>query len=184
MRMSIRLCVGMCGAAVFLAFCSDTLAQTPASSLPNLSPLVGERIEVIDEVGSVFTGRLLRVSEASLVLEADREIHESAAKQTEVSRGRIRQISRWEKDSVANGILVGALIGVAASAVIAAIPDTDEPMMTYLFLPGLGTGMAAGWIGDAVRHRKIPIFRALAPQVAIGPMLAAGRKGVAVSVRF
>jgi hypothetical protein len=159
--------------------------RPPPNSLPNLSLLVGERIEVTDEIGSVFTGRLLRVSETSLVLEADRKPDQSGpARPTEVSLGRIHRISRWEKDSVANGIIIGALIGVATAAVIAALPDTDEPMMGYTFLPGLGIGMAIGGIGDASRHRKIPIFQAVAPRVAVAPMLTGGRKGVAVSVSF
>ena len=185
MRTGIRRRVGIGGAVVFLAFCSDTQAQTPPSSLPNLSLLVGERIEVIDDVGSVFTGQLLRASDTSLALEADRKPDQSGpVKPTEVSLARVQRISRWEKDSVANGILIGALVGVATGAAIAAIPNTDEPMMGYMLIPSLGVGMAVGLIGDASTHRKIPIFQAAAPRVAVAPMLGGGRNGVAVRVSF
>jgi hypothetical protein len=172
---------------VFLAFCSDTQAQTPASSLPNLSLLVGERIEVTDEVGSVRTGRLLRVSETSLVLEAEAiQLLEIDQKGTEVLLRRIQRISRWERDSVANGIVYGALIGFGTSLGIGAIASryTDEPVGGMAFLPSLGIGMAIGGIVDASRHRKIPIFQAEVPRVAVAPMLTGGRKGIAVSVRF
>ena len=193
MRTDTRLHVGVTGSVivVLLCFYGIAQAQTAGSSLPNLSLLIGERIEVTDEAGSVFTGKLLRVSESSLVLEAAR--NERAAggpvvvqKQTEMSLHEIRGISRWEKDSVANGILLGAIFGVLTSVVVAAVPNTDEPMIAYTFFPGLGIGTAVGWIGDAARNRKIQIFppKAASPRVTIAPLLAGGRSGVTVNLSY
>jgi hypothetical protein len=179
MRTDTRLCVGIFGIVVLLGLCGIAHAQTPGSSLPNLSLLIGERIEVTNDDGSVFTGQLTAASETSLMLDLDR-------KQTALSLSRIREISRLEKDSVADGILIGAAIGAATSAVTGAVMSmfTDEPMIVYLLLPGLGTGMAIGWIGDALLHRKIQIFPVKASRVAIATMLSADRKGVAARLRF
>lgn len=179
MRTGTRLGAGISTAVVLLAFYGSAHAQTPASPLPNLSLLIGERIEVTDQDRSIFVGQLIRASEASLVLEVDR-------KHTEVSLLRIREISRWEKDSVANGILVGTGLGFLIPALISLGIDTGEPgeAAAILIPPGLGIGMAVGWIVDATRHRKIRVFTATASRVAVVPMLAGGRKGFAVNLGF
>jgi hypothetical protein len=176
--MSVSLSLQLCVAAVCLTLCRSAHAQTPARSLPDLSPFIGKQIEVTTENGTVLGGKLIRASEASLVLETDLQ-------QTNVLVwSQIRTVSHWQSDSVWNGILIGAVVGVGGAAVIAAIPDTDEPMALYTVPPGLLIGMAAGWIGDAARRTKIPIFRATGSQVTVAPIMARGRRGITVTIRF
>jgi hypothetical protein len=179
MRKDTRLYVGVSGMAMLLVFCGIAGAQSPSSSPPNLSLLIGDRIEIIDEDRSVLTGKLLRVSEASVVIEVDR-------KPKEVQVHRIREMSRWDEDSVADGILIGTSLGFLIPALISGAIDTGEPgeAAAMLIPPGLGIGMAVGWIVDALRHTKIQISPATPSRVAVVPMLGRGRKGVAASLRF
>ena len=165
--------------AVLLSLGSRAHAQTPPGSLPNLSLVIGERIEVTGDDGSVFTGRVIRVSDASLVLEIDR-------KTTELAPHQIRTIGRWEKDSVVNGILIGTGLGFVVPAFISAAVDTGEPgeAAALLIPPGVCIGLAVGWIVDALHHAKVQIFPATPARVTVAPVLGQGRKGVAASLRF
>jgi hypothetical protein len=165
--------------AVLLGLGRPAHAQTPPDSLPNLSLVIGERIEVTGDDGSVVTGRVIRVSDTSLVLEIDR-------KTTELAPHQIRAISRWEKDSVTNGILIGTGLGFLVPAFISAAVDTGEPgeAAALLIPPGVCIGLAVGWIVDALRHKKIQIFPAIPARVTVAPLLGHGRKGIEASLRF
>jgi hypothetical protein len=85
-----------------------------------------------------------------------------------------------------DGILIGTSLGFLIPALISRAIDTGEPgeAAAFLIRPGLGIGMAVGWIVDALRHTKIQIFPATPSRVAVVPMLGRGRKGVAASLRF
>jgi hypothetical protein len=169
---SVRLCL----AAACMMIAGRALAQTPTSPLPNLSSLVGKDFEVIADKGTVFRGKLVRTSPAMLVLENDQQ-------QTEIPVTGIRKVSRWESDSVWNGILIGAGVGAAAGAIVGAVPDTDEPMSLYTVPPGLLIGMAVGWIGDATHRKKILMFQAT-DSLTVSPVVRGGRRGLVVTFRF
>ena len=154
-------------------------AQIPPEAVPDLTPFIGQRLEVTDEGGRVVTGQLIRVSEASLVLKIDRI-------EAELESLRIRAINRWRKDSVANGILIGTGLGFAIPALIAAAVDTGEPgeAAALLIPPGVTIGLAVGWIVDALHQKKVPIFPTSTTRVSVRPMVAGGRTGVLASLRF
>lgn len=161
-------------------------AQTPPAQspeqvprIPDLSAMVGARIEVTDEDGSIFRGQLIRASEAGLVLSINR-------RETDLALNRIREISRWDKDSVLNGILLGAALGLLIPAVITLPIDTGEPGEAQaLFIPpGIAIGLAVGWIVDAARHTKVRIFPATPSPVVLTPVVTGRRAGIAASVRF
>jgi len=153
-------------------------AQTPTEAVPDLTPFIGQRIEVTDEDGRVVTGQLIRVSEASVVVKID---HIEA----ELESLRIRAVNRWRKDSVANGILIGAGLGFVIPAFIAAAVDTGEPgeAAALLIPPGVTIGLAVGWIVDALHRTKIPIFPA-PPRVTIAPVWGDRRRGFQANLRF
>ena len=68
-RLSIAICCGL----VLLVASADAGAQTVATSLRQLSLLVGERVEVTELDGLIAKGRLTEVSDSVLVVEGKRE---------------------------------------------------------------------------------------------------------------
>ena len=154
-------------------------AQTPPNPVPDLSPFVGQRIEVTDGAGSVVTGQLIRISEANLVLRIDQT-------EAELEMQRIRGISYWKKDSVANGILIGLGLGFVIPAFIGAAVDTGEPgeAAALLIPPGVAIGLAIGWIVDAFHQTKTPVFGTTAARAGVRPLLGSDRSGLVASVRF
>jgi hypothetical protein len=154
-------------------------AQTPPGAVPDLSPFIGNRIEVTDESGYVYRGQLIRVSEAGVVVEINQQ-------QREIASSSISDVSRWRKDSVANGILIGTGLGFVIPAFIGAAVDTGEPgeAAALLVPPGVAIGLAVGWIVDALHQTKISIFPVAQKRVTVQPMVSGTRRGLRASLRF
>jgi hypothetical protein len=91
------------------------------------------------------------------------------------------------KDSVANGIAIGALAGGTAAFAFVKIAEArcgpgcegpDGPLALQAFLGGAAIGGATGLVIDLVRKPG-----PASPTLNVGPLLSPRKKGVAVRVR-
>jgi hypothetical protein len=154
--------------------------QPTATSLHELAVLVGSPVEVAVLGGTVLKGRLIEASETGLLLNTD-------GKEVQLAATRIERVSRWGRDSLWNGALIGfammaavPLIWSASSGL--ASDEWGDAMAVSVLYGGIGAGIGAGI--DALIQRKIMLFRATASEVAIVPTIARHRKGIALSLRF
>ncbi len=101
----------------------------------------------------------------------------------------IDQIDLRVDDSLKNGVLIGAGIGVSLAA-LACISlggcGADEGAVIAAFYAGAGSGLGA--LFDALSHRRQLIYVAPpstpAPRVRLLPVLTRDRKGLLISVGF
>ena len=98
----------------------------------------------------------------------------------------LSQTSRRESDSVLNGALIGAGVGVAAGLFLCTRTEPWEncrddvgPMLRFGAI-GAGVGITI----DALIRRKVPSGTTAAPRVHAAPMIAREARGVKVSVSF
>ena len=182
--------------ALFIAaaFCVPTpgAAQQPVRSFDQLNTRLkpGDTVWVTDAGGREITGRIRNLSAASLLLDAGGTPRDFQAEQVGTIRLR-------PKDSLKNGVLLGAVIGLALGVASCAansqcIDDEGGPGVTAalgLMGAAAGAGLGAG-VDAAVKGPKLVVYRAAgtaghaATRVSIGPVLTPRRGGVAVSVAF
>ena|SRR5687768_8104144 len=93
-----------------------------------------------------------------------------------------------KRDTVANGIANGAMIGGASAFTFVKVAEArcgpgcegpDEPLALYATIGGAGIGAAAGLFIDMLRKPKPS-----APSLGMSPTLSAKRKGVVMRVRW
>lgn len=184
MRKAFRFGIGTLCALILLAISANGEAQPLATSLRQLSLLVGERIEVTRQDGSVVTGRLTEASDSALRVRGKTET-------TTLPGRHIRDVTRWVEDSRANGVAIGGVIGgstVTVSLIVwsrlADIGGNVGTAAAFYGAVGAGIGMGIGAAIDSAIYRKTVVFRGPATPVGVAPILSRNRKGLALTVCF
>ena len=174
-------------AAVSLAAATVSAAEAQvAGSFEQLQLLVGpqDRVTVTDSTGQELTGRITSLSPASLTL----RVEGSQRVFDEADVGDIRQ---RRPDSLNNGALTGFFTGVAVGGllVMGANGSSDDfglagGMYLTSTFAGLGAALGIG-IDTAIVGRRV-IYRSTGStrRLIVSPLLARGRRGVAVSLGF
>jgi hypothetical protein len=167
-------------------------AQQPVKSFDQLNTRLkaGDTVWVTDAQGREITGKIRDLSAASLILDA-------GGTPRDVQAAQVGTIRLQPKDSLKNGVLLGAVIGAALGVASCAansecIEDEGGPgvsMALGILGAAAGAGIGAG-IDAAVKGPKLVVYRApgtagqAPPSVSIGPVLTPRRGGVAVSFAF
>ena len=174
---------GLRGAIVAVLAASSAGAQPAASSLDELQPLAGgSTVAVVDRDGRTFRGTITEASATELLLRIGPGIRRFAA--NDVSAVRVRK-----RDSLANGALIGALVGGGLTAL--AFLDNecrDDPACYQAVAAYAGVGAAVGLgvdalIRDDVVHYAAPGARTPLA-VMVKPMVGPSRQGVRLTLAF
>jgi hypothetical protein len=177
--------------ALVLLLCvagSRVEAQGVASSFDQLSVLVkaGDKITVVDSAGSEAEGRIG-------LLTRDRLTLLTPAGPRDLSESDVAQIRQRRGDSLQNGAIIGAAAGAGyglAMLALATQMSDGGDLIPSTVVTGMvlftGLGAAAGAGIDALITRRQVIYRARPGEsrLSVSPVLGAGRRGAAVTVRF
>ncbi len=181
---AIILAVGLVSALIPAA----ARAQDAAVPFSQLSKWVrlGDTVYVTDAGGRKHTGKLIDLSDGSLLLETGQGPRD-------IPRANVRSVAVREHDSLRNGALVGLVAGVLAGGVLAASICREDGcegggvVLGVALYGAMGAGIGAG-IDALTPGRKVVIYRAQpgdrSPTVSISPVLTPRRQGLAVSVGF
>ena len=157
-------------------------AQTETSRWPALAPSGGvETVYVLDETGTETAGRLVRLTPDSLVLLVDGAERQFAA-------ARVRRIQK-RGDSLRNGALIGAVVGVGIGFLAGGIADCgrDDPdggcpgtrVAAVLVSTGVYAAIGAGI--DALIPGRTTLYEA--PPSPRRPSARAFRRAAVVNLR-
>lgn len=161
-------------------------AQTPASSFAQLQTrlALGDSVIVTSEDGQVVKGKVLRLSESSLVLSRK-------GGDLTLPAGEVRRVALSS-----HAILGGAVIGLLAGATTGVAWAASQECRVACFSSPAGvaiTGTLSGAAGLAVgavigagvaRPRVLFEREGQRPQAAIVPWFATGRRGLRLEVRW
>jgi len=190
MRSGTRsIVVGAAVALVAWFSVPQALAQTAARTFADLGGVVkvGQEITVTDASGVEVKGKITQLSPTSLSIAAG----EATRTFTE---NEVRLIQQKRADSLLNGTLIGAGVGVgvplAIAGILCASDDEDcewDGSAWAAVAVYAGIGAAAGALIDyAVKGNKtvfVPGERTK-PSVSFAPLIGRDRKGVQVAVGF
>ena len=158
-----------------IAMSAATASAQTVNSFEQLAVLVesGDRITVTDSGGREQTGRLVGISPSALTLLTDGERHDFRDEHVDTIH---------RTDPVENGIWIGLGLGVGIGALLAR-NDVNEAA-TLLMFSGGGAGVGA--LLDYMAQNRQVIYQSTdaARRVIVAPLLAADRRGVAVSFSF
>jgi hypothetical protein len=175
-------------------------AQTAASSFEALQPLLtqGLPVTVKDETGRTARGKVTQVDVASFTLTAERKDPASGKVVSAVNHtfrpGRLS--ARWDNDSLANGTVIGLLVGAVAGGLMnfAACGSDycgdftagEFAMIGALFSGGIGAGIGAG-VDAAHRVKELHVdYDRASPSARfrITPAFGRPNTGISASIRF
>ena len=134
----------------------------PVSSLGELGPWInpGETIFVLDAEGRETKGRATLLSDVSLTVEF-------GTTRREFEAADVKRIDRQRRDSVRNGVLIGAVSGALAGFAMGRSldsPDCARTVSTCGEGAMIGTvggafwGAMGGWITDALIRKRETIY--------------------------
>jgi hypothetical protein len=190
----MAFCVRRVIARLVLGVLSLLLLWKPAiaQSAPNFDGLVRKHstIFVVDNNGTEFVGRLLRVDPSSLTIST------SEGEQS-FTEERITEIFR-RGDSVASGAKIGAVVGAILGGLLqkdmgcGALLDAYKPCSvgeyaaTMAVFGGMGAGIGVGI--DALFHGRTRIYPGkngrVWPAVTVAPDASLNHAGIVVSARW
>jgi hypothetical protein len=168
-------------------------AEPPARSLDELGRRLrpGQRVQVLERSGRLSEGVITGLSESSLTL--------SAGESRTLAAEDVLRVDR-EGDSVRNGIVVGAVSGAAAGALVfwsygqkseeekraTTCGECDSPEIIPVYAV---FGAGVGWLVDHLKKGRTPLYEAPLSRtsratVSVAPVVGRGRRGLAVAVGF
>lgn len=178
-----------CVAFLLLLYVTVTRAdaQTVASSFEQLQVLVshGDTITVRDSSGIETTGRIDRLTPASLTLmtpSGARELRESD----------VTSIRQRRADSLKNGAIIGLVSGLGAAVTLAAVSgalndgedlSAGDVTAALAIYGGLGAAIGVG-VDALIVGRPVIYDKARTSGVTISPVMAWGRRGAMISFGF
>jgi len=179
----------ICSGIIATGICLPAGAQTPpATSFLQVQSLLdsGKSVQITDDKGSVFKGKVVIVSNNSITLTKDgirRDFLESS----------VRQIRQRRPDVWWNGMLIGMGVGFATGfASVKGVCGNDSECSFYAglaFIPLLtGIGAGAGAAIDFGIKKYDPVY--IRPEVPtrgalrISPILSPDTKGLRLSLSF
>ena len=154
--------VGAAG-IVWLASTAAAQPQQPAHSFEELERQVvpGETIYVVDPSDQETKGRLLTLSDVTLTMAVDRTRRQFVAQD-------VTRIDRRHRDSVRNGLLIGAAAGALAGYALGKSLDSPRcPRAAVECGQGVvvGTvggafwGAVSGWLADTLVRKRETIYQ-------------------------
>ena len=166
---------------ILIAASAASAAAQTANSFEQLALLVesGDSVTVTASGGREHAGRIIDISASAVALLIDGERHD-------FDEGHVDAVHQWRRDDpILGGMLFGMGIG-AGIAMRGFFGDYDLSKVWTLFgvLAGAGAGIGAGV--DALVPGRQLIYRSAGSgrRVAVTPLLASNRRGVAVSFGF
>jgi hypothetical protein len=150
---------------------------------------IGDTIRVADSEGNTTQGKFDGLTDSSLQLKVDGRTQEFVGTS-------LREIQLQYRDPISNGLLVGAIVGVAAGAVVGlsgVAPEGCESSQCSLEATALwgaiggGIGAGSGALVDSMRKGYLRIFSASETsdnRWGISPILSRKTKGMRISFRF
>jgi hypothetical protein len=176
-------CVGWPGAAA--AQTANVDPRAPVTSVGALSSRFEpqDRIYVRRTSGQEIEGRYSHASDASLTVVVDGHVREIPAAD-------VQRVSRRGGNRVKQGMLFGFLSGAAVGIAAMTTSYSESPelsrgdMMFFGAVVGGGVGLTWGGIIGAFVHEHPVVYRAAAPTARVMPMVAPGRAGVTLALRF
>lgn len=163
-----------CLAVLLVVLPGAALAQ-PLSSFDQLGQRLnaGDRIRIVDWSGNVVTGRVAGLAVDEIVL--DRGTGTTAA----VARADVREVSFRRRDSIRNGVLIGFTLAAAGYCSMAIVYNEPEACVVGGVVMG-GLGATAGALVNLLIRRRVVVFRATEPPVAVSiwPAPAGVRAGL------
>jgi len=123
---------------------------------------LGSTLYVVDNAGEETKGRLVTLSDLSLTLQVD------GARQ-QFALADVARVERQKRDSVRNGVLIGAAVGALAGFTLGKSLDSPacprrgpECGQGALIgtINGAFWGAVGGWIVDALVHRRETVYTA------------------------
>jgi hypothetical protein len=170
---------------MFVTTATPAEAQGVASTFEQLRLLVraGDTVTVDESTGTVITGRIESLSPSTLILMTE-------GRRRELLESDITIIRQRRQDSMANGAIIGLMSGAAAAGVLIAVACADddcgggEAAALIAIYAAVGTGIGVGV--DALITKKQVIYEKAvkSAQFRVSPLLAPGRRGVALSVAW
>jgi hypothetical protein len=181
----IAVLIGLCMAAPLAA-----AAQGVANSLQELRLLVraGDTVTVTDTGGQQVSGKITDLSAASLALMVD-------GRPRRFAESEVATVSQRRGDSLANGALIGLIVGAALPAIglVVAVNRDDydddvsggEVAAIIAIYGGLGAAVGVG-IDALITRRQVIFERRSASGVtfAIAPIVGPTRAAARVSLGF
>lgn len=153
-------------------------ATAPTPVAPGGKLRTGDTISVTDRNGVHTRGRLLRVSNEGLALKVD-------GQERMIPVSDLRRVEK--RDSVANGVIIGALPGALLGARMAGLSCSprcgEERPQAALIFGAIGAGLGA--LID-FGHGSVVVYESgvSSSRVRATPILQPGRAGVAFSASF
>jgi hypothetical protein len=154
---------------------SQLRERPPVTSLGDLFSRVrrGDTVYVRETSGQEIQGHFSRSSVSSLTIVVDGQLRDIPSDGVQQIRRRTSQFGR--------GLLVGPAIG----AVIGALSPAQYQTRTASAVSGAFVGaLVGGVVGGLLPHRSVVYQPGAQPAVIVMPVLAPGRSGVGLSVRF
>ena len=183
--MKKSLCVTFTIMAVCLSCAPDTaVAQAPATSLRELQGRIaaGQTVTVMDISGTKTRGLLTGLSESELRLTAD-------GREQTFTVEDLAEVRVQHKDSLWNGILIGAAAGSAYLIFLVATdwcsdegPNCGGGYAWSAAFIAIGAG--AGAAIDVARKGQITVYRRSTLAIGVAPTLQRHSQGLLISVRF
>jgi hypothetical protein len=176
--------------AAVLRLAAPAVAQEPVRSFDLLDTRLkpGDTVWLTDAEGREVKGTVRGLSAGSLRLKTD-------GADREFSASGVQAIRAQRRDSLKNGVLIGALVGLAGGAAAClANPECSGDEAAAGVTVGLGImGAAAGagigaLVDAAVKGPKLLVYRAPGTpgqaRLSVAPMIGPRAKGVAVRFTF
>lgn len=140
----------------------------------------GDRIRIVDATGAVLDGRFDAISATAIALTVRKEM-------VAVPLGKLRkvQVRRDEGDGVLIGAGIGAVVGLAF--VRMDCRDASEHrdcLQVGSLLVGIPTTILGALVDHGFKRFDTILENASRRTVRLGPLLGAGRRGVALSISF
>lgn len=145
----------------------------------------GDTLYVIQRSGDEVRGELEGISEdgSSVTINV-------GGSPISIGHGQVQRIDQKYRDSVLNGVLIGAGVGFALGFLGESASEcADDPNVTCGAGTAMTTGIGAGvgYVIDSMRQGRRTVFHAPAvsgARLMITPYISAKRKGVNISIRF
>jgi len=167
-----------------LTFASAAGAQQVVSSLEELKILgnTNSKVTVTDRNGREFRGTVDDASEPLLSLRIAGSIHRFAAAD-------VRSVRVRKEDPLVDGALIGAAVGGGVTSLMFLDNECrDDPVCYAAVAVYAGIGALAGLGIDALIHRSIVVYAALAPSAqragTVAPFVARWHRGVRLTIAW
>lgn len=164
---------------------SDAPAQTSRQDVPpSLSAVkeqlaAGEILYVTDRTGTTTKGKLIGMTDDAIEMRVNRVA-------TIVRAADVSRIQRQQKDSLLNGILIGAAIGsIPGIYWLFADPNECTGLCAEDYA-AIGVGVLAGGLIDRAVKKKVTVYDTASgrTKVFVSPLLIHDRAGVRIGLTF